>query len=146
MLETRKTELEAQIKGATVDQGADEDSEEAERGADEPAADEIQLKEWKKEVGALRKEIKSKEQGFAQRLNAAVDGLDAAGAAALLLTVLRNDMEAILEHHISAQRQQVVAAFENWWDKYRVTLNALESTRAEADVRFEAFLRELRYA
>jgi type I restriction enzyme M protein len=54
---------------------------------------------------------------------AAVDALDEAGAAALLLAILRNDMQVILERYISAQRQQVVAAFENWWDKYRVTLH-----------------------
>ena len=32
----------------------------------------------------------------------------------------------ILERYIGAQRQQVVAAFENWWDKYRVTLTEIE--------------------
>ena len=33
-------------------------------------------------------------------------------------------MQTILDRYVGAQRQQIVAAFENWWDKYRVTLVA----------------------
>jgi len=108
--------------------------------------DEAQLKEWKKQLTALKKDIKVQGQGFAKRLNAAVDALDEAGAAELLLAILRNDMQVILERYISAQRQQVVAAFENWWDKYRVTLLDIEGEREIAKERLYGFLRELGYA
>jgi type I restriction enzyme M protein len=74
-----------------------------------------------------RQEERKKDQGTGAGLravaDAAVDALDEAGAAALLLAILHNDMQVIVERYISAQRQQVVAAFENWWDKYRVTLD-----------------------
>lgn len=53
-------------------------------------------------------------------------------AAELLLTILHNDMKAIVERYIAAQRKGIVAAFENWWDKYRVTLTEIESKRDEA--------------
>ncbi|MGS5085475.1 N-6 DNA methylase [Hydrogenophaga sp. A37] len=144
-LEARKAERDSQIKAATPDKGTGEDGEEAEPSGDEPAVDEAQLKEWKRQLGALKKEIKAKEQTFAQRLNAAVDALDEAGAAALLLAILRNDMQVILERYISAQRQQVVAAFENWWDKYRVTLTDIEAKRDGAAAILKDFLRGLRY-
>jgi len=144
-LEARKAELDSQIKAATPDKGACEDGDDAESGDEEPAVDEAQLKEWKKQLAALKKEIKAKEQGFAERLNAAVDALDEAGAAALLLAILRNDMQVILERYISVQRQQVVAAFENWWDKYRVTLNEIEHSRDTADRDLRTFLQVLRY-
>jgi type I restriction enzyme M protein len=149
-LEARKAELEGQIKASTPDNPAAEDGEDAETGADdnasEPAVDEAQLKEWKRLLGALKKEIKAQEQGFAQRLNAAVDALDEAGAAALLLAILRNDMHVILERYISAQRQQVVASFENWWDKYRVTLTDIERERDAASEALREFMRGLGYA
>ncbi|MFO1326077.1 MAG: class I SAM-dependent DNA methyltransferase [Rubrivivax sp.] len=131
-LEARKAELDGQIKAATPDKGAGEDGDEAEGSDDEPVVDEAQLKDWKKQLAALKKEIKTQEQGFAQRLNAAVDALDEAGACALLLAILRSDMQVILERYIGAQRQQVVAAFENWWDKYRVTLTEIERARDAA--------------
>lgn len=145
-LEARKAELDSQIKAATPDKGAGEDGEEAESSDDESAVDEAQLKEWKKQLAALKKEIKAKEQTFAQRLNAAVDALDEAGAAALLLAILHNDMQVILERYISAQRQQGVAAFENWWEKYRVTLAEIEDERGAAESLLRGFLARLGYA
>jgi type I restriction enzyme M protein len=144
-LEARKAELDSQIKAATPDKDAGKDGEEAEGGDDEPAVDEAQLKEWKRQLGALKKEIKAKEQGFAHRLNAAVDALGDAGAAALLLAILRNDMQTILERYISAHRQQVVMAFEDWWDKYRVTLTDIESTRDTSAQGLRNFIRQLGY-
>jgi type I restriction enzyme M protein len=144
-LEARKAELDSQIKAATPDKGVGEDGDETEAGDDEPAVDEAQLREWKKQLAALKKDTMAQEQGFADRLNAAVDALDEAGAATLLLAILRNDMQVILERYISAQRQQVVAAFENWWDKYRVTLTEIEGERDAASRALSLFFQDLRY-
>ena len=144
-LEARKAELDSQIKAFTTDKAAIEDGEEPEVADDEAAVDEVQLKEWKRQLGALKKEIKAQEQGFAQRLNVAVDALDEASAAALLLAILRNDMQVILKRYVSAQRQQVVAAFEKWGDKYRITLAAIESERDVAAELLRSFVRGLGY-
>ncbi|CAN7620982.1 N-6 DNA methylase [Variovorax paradoxus] len=144
-LEARKAELDSQIKSATPDKSAGDDGEEAESGDDELVIDEAEIKEWKRQLAVLKKEIKVKEQGFAQRLNAAVDTLDDAGAAALLLAILRNDMQVILARYVSAQRQLVVRALENWWDKYRVTLAAIESERDEAADSLRSFINGLGY-
>jgi type I restriction enzyme M protein len=145
-LEARKTELDSQIKAATPQKSAGEDGDDAEAGDDEPAVDEAQLKEWKKQLTALKKDIKAQEQGFAKRLNTAVDALDEAGAAALLLAILRNDMQMILDRYIGSQRQQVVAAFENWWDKYRVTLTDIVRKRDAAAAVLQGFVGALGYA
>jgi type I restriction enzyme M protein len=144
-LEARKAELDSQIKAATPDKGAGEDGEEPEAGDDEPAVDEAQLKEWKRQLGALKKDIKAQEQGFAERLNAAVDALDEAGAGALLLAIMRSDMRWILEQYISAQRQEVVAEFENCWDKYQVTLTDIEVDRDAASRTLRSYLTALAY-
>jgi type I restriction enzyme M protein len=146
-LEARKAELESQIKAATPDKGnGDDDGEEAaDASDDEPAVDEAQLKEWKKQLAALKKEIKAKEQGFSQRLNAAVDGLDESGAADLLLTILRQEMKAIQDQYVNDQRQQIGGTFENWWDKYRITLAEVEKTRSSSAAMLQKYLAELRY-
>jgi type I restriction enzyme M protein len=141
-LEARKAEIDGRIKAATPDGNADD---EAETDADESAVDEAQLKELKKQLAALKKELKGAEQGFARRLDAAVDRLDQASAAALLLAILRSDVLTILDRYIAAHRQHVVASFENWWDKYRVTLTALEGQRDLATSRLQSFITKLGY-
>jgi type I restriction enzyme M protein len=107
--------------------------------------DEAQLKAWKKELAAVKKQLKAKNDSFRQHINAAVDGLSPEAAAELLLTILHNDMRAIVERYIAAQRKAIVAAFENWWDKYRVTLTEIEGKRDEAAKALQGFLKGLRY-
>ena len=43
-------------------------------------------------------------------------------------------------------RQLMVLAFENWWDKYRVTLTAIEQERDSAAAALKTFVRSLGYA
>ena len=63
----------------------------------------------------------------------------------LLLTILHDDMKRIVERYISAQRQQIVAVFENWWDKYKVTLIEIERDRDAAAGQLQQFLKGLGY-
>ena len=148
-LEARKAELESQIRSATPDKRGDEtegdESDAADAGHDAPAVDEAQLKAWKQQLAALKKQIKAEQQGFAKSLNAAADALDEAGAAKLLLTVMKRDVAVILDRYVAAQRQQVVMAFEGWWDKYRVTLSNLEQGRSTASESLSLFLLGLGY-
>ena len=147
-LETKKAELDSQIKAATPSKGEDGDEadSEAETGDDEEnAVDEAQLKAWKAELAKIKKQLKARQESFADHLNQAVDGLDEPQASELLLTILHNDMQAIVERYIAAQRKQIVTAFENWWDKYRVTLNEIEQKRDAAALGLQGFLRGLGY-
>lgn len=148
-LEAKKAELDSQIKAATPGKGEDGDEAEGGDAADgedeESAVDEAQLKAWKAELTKVKKQLKAKQENFAGHLNQAVDRLDEAQAARLLLTILHNDMQAIVERYIAAQRKQIVAAFENWWDKYRVTLNEIEHKRDAAAEALQGFLKGLGY-
>ncbi|MGX9699499.1 N-6 DNA methylase [Janthinobacterium lividum] len=146
VLEARKVELESQIKAAALSKNIGEDGDEVEATEDEVAVDEAQIKEWKMLLGALKKRIKAQEQGFTVRLSTAVDALDDFGAADLLLTILRNDMEAILVRCIAVHRQQVVTAFENWWEKYQLTLTTIERDRDVAAMTLHGFMSGLGYA
>ncbi|MBU2410458.1 MAG: N-6 DNA methylase, partial [Gammaproteobacteria bacterium] len=157
-LEAKKAELDSQIKAADPKaaknaDGADDDDADAD--ATEPAdvtdaeeestVDEAQLKAWKKDLATVKKQLNAKKDGFAARIHSAVDSLSPDQAAELLLTILHDDMRAIVERHIAAQRKTIVAAFENWWDKYRVTLNEIEGRRDAAAEKLRGFLRGLGY-
>lgn len=148
-LEAKKAELDSQIKAASPKDAEGEDGESPgaadDDGDDENAVDEAQLKAWKKELATVRKQLKAKQDSFTVHINAAVDGLSAEQAAELLLTILHNDMRTIVERYIAAQRKDIVAAFENWWDKYRVTLTEIEGKRDAAAQALQGFLKGLRY-
>jgi len=147
-LEAKKAELDRQIKtaGPKEVEGEDDASEEqSEEDGEENTVDEVQLKAWKKELAVVKKQLKAKQESFTQHINAAVDGLSPKEAADLLLTILHNDMRAIVERYIAAQRKAIVASFENWWDKYRMTLTEIEDKRDTAAKALKGFLRELRY-
>jgi len=142
-LEAKKAELEAKLKAAAPDR----DAEGADEAADEEEpADEAQVKAWKKELAASKKQLKAKRETFAARLNADVDALDEAAAAELMLTILHHDMSAILDRYVAAQRKRLVAAFETWWDKYKVTLRELEAERDKAANKLSGYLKALGYA
>jgi type I restriction enzyme M protein len=148
-LETKKSELDGQIKAESPKDAEGEDneaSESVEDSADEESAvDEVQLKAWKKELTAVKKKLKAKHDNFKQHINEAVDGLTPVAATELLLTILQSDMTAIVEHYMAAQRKQIVAAFEIWWDKYRVTLTETERKRDDAAKALQGFLKGLGY-
>jgi type I restriction enzyme M protein len=139
-LEAEKAELEAKIKAATA---KPEEGEEEEDDAD--AVDEKQIKAWKKELTEVKKTLKAKKDQFTAELNKGVDDLTEKGASELLLKILHDDMQKILTRYIAAQRGQIVATFENWWDKYRVTLTEIEGARAEATEKLAGFLKGLGY-
>jgi type I restriction enzyme M protein len=146
-MEARKAELDSQLKAATPTKGdeADEADSTADADDEENPIDEAQLKSCKAELTKVKKQLKTQQENFANHLSQAVDGLDEPQAAELLLTILHNDMQAILERNVAAQRKQIVAAFENWWDKYRVTLNEIEQKRDAAAVALQGFLKGLGY-
>lgn len=149
-LEANKAELDSQIKAADPKaakdaEGEDGDTEPADTGEDDPTIDEAQVKAWKSELAAVKKRLKLKQNSFTDHLNRQVDALTEAAAAELLLTILHDDMRAIVERHVAAQRKDVVAAFETWWDKYRVTLTDIEGRRDAAAQALQGFLKGLGY-
>ena len=148
-LDTKKAELESQLKASVPTKSEDgeeaEGENEATEGEEENIVDEAQIKAWKVELIEVKKRLKTKKESFNSHLNQAVDGLTPKAAADLLLTILHNDMQAIVERYIAAQRKQIVAAFENWWDKYRITLTEIEQKRDAAALTLQGFLRGLGY-
>jgi type I restriction enzyme M protein len=146
-LEARKSELDSNLKAATPTKG--EDSDEADGTSEvvdeDNLVDDAQVKAWKAELAKVKKMLKIQQENFSSQLNQAVDRLDEQQAAELLRTILHNDMQAIIERYITAQRKLVIAIVEKWWDKYRVTLNEIEHKRDTSVKALQGFLRALGY-
>ncbi len=137
--EARRAELEGQIAEAKGSEDEEEDDESEER------LSEAEVKELKRQLTAARKSLKALHSEVLKRMEKARAALGEAKCADLALDLFHADLAAQLERAVAARRRQVVAAVENWWDKYRVPLRKLESERDEAAGRLEGFLRELGY-
>ncbi|MEE4383504.1 MAG: N-6 DNA methylase [Pseudomonadales bacterium] len=140
--QARKAELDAQIKAA---EAKPEDDEEGTAEADEDAPTPEQIKVWKAERNEANKQLKAQRANFQAHLDEAVDRLDEDAAAELVQSILRSDLSELLERYVRQQRQQIVGAFETWWDKYRVTLTDIEAERNAAAKELQGFLGSLGY-
>jgi type I restriction enzyme M protein len=103
-------------------------------------------KKTKSELNAAKKRRKILEAGLLDALDQAIAALDDSSSRDLVLSILRADLDAILARYVADHRQQVVTAFENWWDKYRVTLTSIEQDRDAATGKLHEYLGGLGYA
>ena len=144
-LEAERADLDTKIKAATPAKA--EEGEEAAEAEDEAEdrVDAAELKAWKERLKIVKKQLKTHKEALADKLDSAVDGLTEQQAAELFLTILHNDMRAIVERALTNQHKQVVAVFENWWDKYKVTLTEIEAKRDAAGKELQGYLRGLGY-
>jgi type I restriction enzyme M protein len=140
-LEAKKAELEATLKGASGNN--DEEGEEGEETEDQLSEEELAA--LKKQLAATKRALKAKRADFAQKLAEARIELQEPRARDLVLSILRGDLELILSRYVANHRQEVVAAFVTWWDKYRVTLTSIEEERDAAAEKLRVFLGGLGY-
>lgn len=102
-------------------------------------------REIKERLAATRRELRRLRQAFIERLEEARASLTEAECETLVLELLRENLGVHLDSYISAHRQQVIAAIEKLWDKYRVTLTDIERERDAAMGKLKAFTAELGY-
>lgn len=92
-----------------------------------------------------KKEYRTLQQRFIERLREAQEKMSEAECTALVLDILKGKFASHLESYIAAHRQEVVAAFENWWEKYRVTMEQIKNERSKATMEFEKMVRGIGY-
>jgi len=97
-----------------------------------------QLKEAKKRFKELQK-------NFIKRLHEARDTFSDDDCRDLVLDIFNEKLANHLESYVTAHRQEVIAAVDNWWDKYRVTLIDIERVRGNVAIALSEFSRELGY-
>jgi type I restriction enzyme M protein len=103
-------------------------------------------KEIKSKLATARRRLKTLKKSLADRLEAAQAELDGQQAQALVLGILKADLDRELDRRVAAHRQALASAVESWWTKYRVTLRYIERDRDAAKARLDGFVKELGYA
>jgi type I restriction enzyme M protein len=139
-LEAEVAELDSTIKSATT---SDDEEDEAETSEDSLSPAEI--KKLKGKLTATKKQLRAEKAAFGQRLGKASEALDDSSARQLVLDALHSDLLAEAEDRITRHRRAVIAAFETWWDKYRVTLADLNAESDATAKKLAHFLKELGY-
>lgn len=137
-MEAKQADLKGQIDAA-------KNTDEEETGDEAEGLTEEEIKALKKQLTATKKDLKRLRDQVSQHLVKGRKALGGAKVQALVLDILRGDLANQLERYITFHRTEVVAAFETWWDKYRVTLGELETARDAARTKLEGFLVELGY-
>ena len=136
-LEAAVADLKARIAEA---------QEESEEEEDEPLSQGlVDLKVLRADLRTRRTELRALQGELLERLEVARAALDPEEAQALVLGIERERLEAELGRYAAARRQEAVAAVENWWGKYHVSLREIEAERDMAVARLEGFVEELGY-
>jgi type I restriction enzyme M protein len=140
-VEARRTKLDATIKGVT----SSSDEEVGDEIDEEDSLSPAEVAELKKDLASAKKKVKALERGFVTKLAEACDELSPDDLQQLVLRILRTDLTDHLDSYVAKQRRVVVSALENWWDKYAVTIKAVEVERDKTTAQLEYFLEELGY-
>ena len=140
-VEARRAEFDAQIKAAT----ATGDEDDGEPGDGEETQSPAELAALKKDLTAVKRQEKTIQQEFITKLGKARAELTASQERDLVLRLAKNDVVIHLDAYVTAHRQQIIVALENWWDKYAVALHQIEAEREDAATRLAGFLKDLGY-
>jgi type I restriction enzyme M protein len=152
-VEARRAELDAQIKAAAPQANDEEepaaDEEEPAADEEEPAADEAvspsELAALKKDLAGVKRQQKSMQQEFITKLGKARAELTATQERDMVLRLAKNDLATHLDAYVTAHRQQIITALENWWNKYAVSLHQIETERAASGTRLAGIFEDLGY-
>ncbi len=142
--EATRSDLESRLDATTKKGGEEDDTEDVEENEETLSAEEV--KALKRDLAAAKKEGQRLKSELARRLEQARAELDEGDCQRLVLDIGRSDLSGHLDRHVVARRVQVVAAFENWWDKYRVTLRDIEAEREGTVTSVNRILGGLGYA
>jgi type I restriction enzyme M protein len=99
----------------------------------------------KESLSRTRKQQQELLNALLQHLDARQQQLTPQECQQHILEITHNNIIAQFERYIIAHRQQVIAAIENWWDKYHVTLQEIETKRNEAAKELARYLQGLGY-
>jgi type I restriction enzyme M protein len=129
------------------DQGGASSSatEESGGGPQEEALHGLTKKQLKTKLKDTKKDQKQRRNNLLTRLEQARANLDATQCRDLVLRATRDELADHIARYVAENRREIVAALENWWDKYRVTLRDIEGERDEAREQLEGYLKELGY-
>lgn len=139
--ESRKAEIEGRI--AELDQAGEGEEEPEDLFGEADVA--VAKKKLKRELTAIKKELKALHGQVIRRMEQARAELSAENCREMVVDVFRTALLDELEQRVSAARQEIVNAVANWWEKYSRSLGSLEAKREDASCELTAALEELGY-
>ena len=104
------------------------------------------LRQLKADLSAAKRQVKLLEAEFLERLKQAVVKLDPETEEALVIRILRSDLQDRLGAQVASGLRALIDRYRGWADKYAVPLRDLEIACDTANQSFNAYLRELGYA
>ncbi|MEH0823869.1 MULTISPECIES: type I restriction-modification system subunit M [unclassified Micromonospora] len=142
-VEAERASLESQIAIATSSRDGDEEDDET--GA-EPEIGPAELKRIKAQLAKIKRRQRELEAALIARMDKARSALTDQEEQDLVLGIWRQHLTAHLDRYTCNHRRMVIAALENWWDKYAVSLADIEGRRDAAAAQLTTYLRELGHA
>lgn len=124
---------------------AEIEGEPDEEGETSEEVDERDIREVKRKITAQKRTVKDLEVEKEKLIAGLRRSLGEEETRTLVLEQLYERLCTDLERYLTRSRRELVAAFENWWDKYRVTARDIEAERDAAKERLDTYLRELGY-
>ncbi|MGW5877738.1 N-6 DNA methylase [Nocardiopsis terrae] len=151
--EQKASELDARIKAATPEAAAEgEDGDETAEGdrddgtqGSEAALSDAELKQLKKDRTEAKKKVKALRGDLIAALRMARHSLAEEAERRHVMEFAEQKLAAELKDYVTKQRREVVAALENWWDKYQTSLEQIETRREQTELKLNGFLKELGY-
>jgi type I restriction enzyme M protein len=103
-------------------------------------------REIRANLSVAQQHLRKLKQALIQRIKDAYTALTLQQCEDMILDIAHDDIADELERYLLVHRQQVIAVIENWWDKYRINLQAIRSARDFAEKKFDVLMKELGYA
>lgn len=99
----------------------------------------------KKQLAKARARYRTLTDEFVNELKSRCDALSADRKQTLVLELFAQDVQAGLDAALAEKRQALVRLIEGLWDKYRVTMADLKSSRAAVQQQLETALKDMKY-
>ena len=112
---------------------------------EETIRDEKALATVNKKIRDQKKKVQALESELAELITKIRDGIEPKQAKELILGQMYSWLSDGLATYLTRSRQEHVSLFENWWEKYRVSMREIEGQRDEAKERLDTYLQELGY-
>ena len=89
--------------------------------------------------------MKTLKAAFIESLEKARGDLNTVECRELALQIFREDLGGQLDRYLTAHRRLVIAAVENWWEKYKISFHEIETEKSNTAGEVDDQFRRLNY-
>ena len=97
------------------------------------------------ELKEIKKQIKEKNSVLVDKVKKAIEKLGEPEAEKMVMQKLEDSAISVLNSYLTAQKQRIIAYFENLWNKYGVNVHTMEKERDTHTQQLNKYLKELGY-